>query len=213
MVVQQAITDPLMIVALIAAAVLLCVVLFGVLWWRSLRRRRQREERADLAEPPGGAPHWGRPPRSVDTGPPDVERPEPRTEPPVVDHPTAREGVDPALRGALDAVPGLGPTRCQRLVSAYPTLQEIRAADADELAAVEGIGPRLAERLVMSLRPADEVLSDLPGFGPARRARIAARFPTAAQLASAPVEAVAAVEGIGPDLARRAVDQAQPDQF
>nr|WP_212763055.1 excinuclease ABC subunit UvrC [Gordonia araii] len=46
---------------------------------------------------------------------------------------------------ALDAVPGLGPTRRTALVTAFGSVANLRAASVDEIAAVPGIGPTTAK--------------------------------------------------------------------
>jgi excinuclease ABC subunit C len=52
---------------------------------------------------------------------------------------------------ALDAVPGLGPTRRKALLKQFGSLKRLRAADAAEIAAVPGIGPATAQAVVESL--------------------------------------------------------------
>ncbi|MFT4200692.1 excinuclease ABC subunit UvrC [Gordonia sp. (in: high G+C Gram-positive bacteria)] len=46
---------------------------------------------------------------------------------------------------ALDAVPGLGPTRRTALVTAFGSVANLRAASVDDIAAVPGIGPTTAK--------------------------------------------------------------------
>ena len=46
---------------------------------------------------------------------------------------------------ALDAVPGLGPTRRTALVTAFGSVANLKAASVEEIAAVPGIGPTTAK--------------------------------------------------------------------
>lgn len=54
-------------------------------------------------------------------------------------------------RSALDAVPGLGPSRQQALLRTFGSVKRIREASAAELAKVPGVGPKLAEAIVQAL--------------------------------------------------------------
>jgi excinuclease ABC subunit C len=52
---------------------------------------------------------------------------------------------------ALDAVPGLGPTRRKALLKHFGSLKKLRAAELSEIAAVPGIGPTTAAAVIESL--------------------------------------------------------------
>ena len=52
---------------------------------------------------------------------------------------------------ALDAVPGLGPSRKAALLKRFGSVRRIRAADAAQLRQVPGIGPALADTIVAAL--------------------------------------------------------------
>jgi len=68
-----------------------------------------------------------------------------------------------AIRGsALDAVPGLGPSRAKALLKHFGSVTKIRAADETELQAVSGIGPSLAHAIRTALSP-DEMLTTSEG--------------------------------------------------
>jgi ERCC4-type nuclease len=56
----------------------------------------------------------------------------------------------------LQGLPGVGPTRAERLLERFGTVEKVMAADADDLAAVPGIGPTTAEliRWAVEERPA-----------------------------------------------------------
>ena len=56
---------------------------------------------------------------------------------------------------ALDAVPGLGPSRRAALLKKFGSVKALSAASAEEIASVPGIGPRLAETVAGALRRAD----------------------------------------------------------
>ena len=69
---------------------------------------------------------------------------------------TRRAGV----RGsALDAVPGLGPTRAKALLRHFGSVAKVRKATEEELQAVDGIGPALASAIRGTLTP-DEILTE-----------------------------------------------------
>lgn len=53
----------------------------------------------------------------------------------------------------LDAVPGLGPARCQALLAAFGSVRRLREASVAEIAAVPTIGPHTAAAVVEALRP------------------------------------------------------------
>ncbi len=55
------------------------------------------------------------------------------------------------LRSALDAIPGVGPTRRRALLRRFGSLEGVRAAEPAEIAALPGFGPDLAERILGSL--------------------------------------------------------------
>jgi excinuclease ABC subunit C len=58
-----------------------------------------------------------------------------------------------ALGSALDAVPGLGPTRRAALLKAFGSVKAVSAATPEQIAAaVPGIGPKLAETVVAALQ-------------------------------------------------------------
>ncbi len=57
-------------------------------------------------------------------------------------------------RSALDAVPGLGPTRQAALLKHFGSVRAVRAASIDELAAVPRIGPALAATIAEHLAAA-----------------------------------------------------------
>ncbi|MDO5698245.1 MAG: excinuclease ABC subunit UvrC [Dermatophilus congolensis] len=54
-------------------------------------------------------------------------------------------------RSALDGIPGLGPAKQKRLLSAFGSVKAIRAATTDELLAVPGVGPALVEAIQSTL--------------------------------------------------------------
>ena len=58
-----------------------------------------------------------------------------------------------ARTSALDAVPGLGPTRAKALLAHFGSVKRIRAASPEELCAVRGIGPALADTIHAALAP------------------------------------------------------------
>jgi len=53
---------------------------------------------------------------------------------------------------ALNEIPGLGPSRVQRLLQHFGSVTRLRAADAQTISAVRGIGPSLAAAIVESLK-------------------------------------------------------------
>ena len=58
-----------------------------------------------------------------------------------------------ALGSALDAVPGLGPSRRAALLKAFGSVKAVSAATPEQIAAaVPGIGPKLAETVVAALQ-------------------------------------------------------------
>jgi excinuclease ABC subunit C len=58
-----------------------------------------------------------------------------------------------ALGSALDAVPGLGPSRRAALLKAFGSVKALSAATPEQIAAaVPGIGPKLAETVVVALQ-------------------------------------------------------------
>jgi excinuclease ABC subunit C len=59
---------------------------------------------------------------------------------------------------ALDAVPGLGPTRRTALLKHFGSVRKLRAADVDEIAALPGFGPRTAAAVL-------DALNDHPSGG------------------------------------------------
>ena len=61
---------------------------------------------------------------------------------------------------ALDAVPGLGPSRAKALLAAFGSVARIRAASPLELQSVPGIGPALAATIHGTLNPAEEPKRD-----------------------------------------------------
>lgn len=54
-------------------------------------------------------------------------------------------------RSALDAIPGLGPTRQSALLKHFGSVKRIRDASVEQIAQVPGFGPRLAEFVAQSL--------------------------------------------------------------
>ena len=48
-------------------------------------------------------------------------------------------------RSSLEAIPGIGPVKAKRLLSAFGSLRALAAANSDEIAAVRGISRRDAE--------------------------------------------------------------------
>ncbi|WP_370892980.1 excinuclease ABC subunit UvrC [Janibacter sp. GXQ6167] len=52
---------------------------------------------------------------------------------------------------ALDAVPGLGPTRAKALLAHFGSVRKIRAASPEDLTAVKGVGPALAASIAAEL--------------------------------------------------------------
>jgi len=52
---------------------------------------------------------------------------------------------------ALDAVPGLGPTRSKALLKHFGSVKRLREATADEVAEVPGIGAATAQAVVEHL--------------------------------------------------------------
>ncbi len=54
-------------------------------------------------------------------------------------------------RSALDALPGIGPTRKKRLLTAFGSLAAIKRAGIDEIAAVKGMTPALAAKVKSAL--------------------------------------------------------------
>lgn len=111
---------------------------------------------------------------------------------------------DPELVSALGAVNGLGAAKRERVAAVYPTIEAIRGATIEDLTAIDGIGPKLAETIVtwMATDPRD-LLSEVPGVGPAKVDAIAAVFPTAAQLRVASVDELTSIKGVGPALATK----------
>jgi excinuclease ABC subunit C len=60
-----------------------------------------------------------------------------------------------AITSALDAVPGLGPSRRAALLKAFGSVKAISSSSPQEIAAaVPGIGPKLAESVATALRQA-----------------------------------------------------------
>ncbi len=57
---------------------------------------------------------------------------------------------------ALDAVPGIGPSRAKALLTHFGSLTRLRAATPDEIATIPGIGPALAEAIALHLRAGGE---------------------------------------------------------
>ncbi len=57
----------------------------------------------------------------------------------------------PVTRQEL-VLPGVGPTRTDRLLRAFGSVDALRSASADEIAAVPGFGPGTAQRVVRALR-------------------------------------------------------------
>jgi excinuclease ABC subunit C len=55
------------------------------------------------------------------------------------------------FESALDAIPGVGPTRKKALLQAFGSLKKLREASEAEIAAVPGIGERLAHELATAL--------------------------------------------------------------
>ncbi len=52
------------------------------------------------------------------------------------------------VRSVLDDIPGIGPARRKALMRAFPSLEEIKAATAEQLAGLEGMNRRAAEQVV-----------------------------------------------------------------
>ena len=55
-------------------------------------------------------------------------------------------------RSALDAVPGLGPTRQSALLKHFGSVKRIRAASVEQIAQIPGFGPKLAEFVAEALK-------------------------------------------------------------
>ena len=72
------------------------------------------------------------------------------------------------LTSALDAIPGVGPTRRRALLRHFGSLTRVRQAELDELRAVPGLGDAVAERVYASLRqpPVDEGPTGEPDVAP-----------------------------------------------
>ena len=58
-----------------------------------------------------------------------------------------------ALVSALEAIPGVGPTRRRALLTALGSARAVADADIDTIAAVPGIGPAMAEAIHLALNP------------------------------------------------------------
>ena len=56
------------------------------------------------------------------------------------------------IESALDAIPGVGPSRRRALLDAFGSLRALRDADREAIAAVAGIGPALAATIYDHLR-------------------------------------------------------------
>jgi excinuclease ABC subunit C len=54
-------------------------------------------------------------------------------------------------RSALDTLPGVGPVRKKRLLTAFGSVGAIKRASVDEIAAVKGMTPALAATLKSAL--------------------------------------------------------------
>jgi excinuclease ABC subunit C len=64
-------------------------------------------------------------------------------------HRKLREGR--TLESELDMVTGLGPKRKQDLLKKFPSIDEIRAADVEDIAIIKGFNRILAERILLQL--------------------------------------------------------------
>ncbi len=90
----------------------------------------------------------------------------------------------PALRHSLlETVPGLGPARARALLTAFGSLEGVRAAGAGDLARVKGVGPALAGRVAAWLgdgeaESAGRTNPRAPGGAPLAGAREAGRAGT-----------------------------------
>lgn len=62
-----------------------------------------------------------------------------------------RQKRSAGIASVLSDIPGLGPTRVQKLLTAFGSVARLRRASADEIAAVPGIGPGLAATIVARL--------------------------------------------------------------
>ncbi len=72
-----------------------------------------------------------------------------------------------ALGSALDAVPGLGPSRRAALLKAFGSVKAVSAATPEQIAAaVPGIGPKLAETVVAALQGTQRTRGTSRAAGP-----------------------------------------------
>jgi excinuclease ABC subunit C len=72
-----------------------------------------------------------------------------------------------ALGSALDAVPGLGPSRRAALLKAFGSVKAVSAATPEQIAAaVPGIGPKLAETVVAALQGTQRTRGPSRAAGP-----------------------------------------------
>ena len=72
-----------------------------------------------------------------------------------------------ALGSALDAVPGLGPSRRAALLKAFGSVKAVSAATPEQIAAaVPGIGPKLAETVVAALQGTQRTRGTSGAAGP-----------------------------------------------
>jgi excinuclease ABC subunit C len=72
-----------------------------------------------------------------------------------------------ALGSALDAVPGLGPSRRAALLKAFGSVKAVSAATPEQIAAaVPGIGPKLAETVVAALQGTQRARGTSRAAGP-----------------------------------------------
>lgn len=115
-----------------------------------------------------------------------------------------------ASRDALD-INGLGEKLVQQLVAAQlvQSVADLYQLEAEPLAQLERLGQKSAQKLVQAIaaskqKPWSRVLYGLGirHVGSVNAQALAAAFPDVTQLATASVEAIAAVYGIGPEIAQ-----------
>lgn len=67
------------------------------------------------------------------------------------------------VRSALDAVPGLGPTKQKALLKKFGSLARIKAASFEQLCGVPGIGPAMARTILATFPPEGAPENGAPG--------------------------------------------------
>ncbi|MDY5855040.1 MAG: excinuclease ABC subunit UvrC [Arcanobacterium sp.] len=66
------------------------------------------------------------------------------------------------VRSALDAVPGLGPSKQKALLKRFGSLTRIKAASFEELCTVAGIGPKMARTILATFSPEQPAFAQTP---------------------------------------------------